>query len=56
VATRKDVACDPSQHYDMPGMTRDGDVHVGDRMKAAWFKDPDGNTPREATMAGKAIG
>jgi catechol 2,3-dioxygenase-like lactoylglutathione lyase family enzyme len=32
------------EHYDMPGMTRKGDVHVGDRnMKVAWFKDPDGN-------------
>jgi len=27
----------------MPGMTREGDVHVGGSMKAAWFKDPDGN-------------
>jgi catechol 2,3-dioxygenase-like lactoylglutathione lyase family enzyme len=31
------------EHYDMPGMTRHGDVHVAGRMKAAWFKDPDGN-------------
>ena len=31
------------EHYDMPGMTRKGDVHVGRAMKAAWFKDPDGN-------------
>jgi len=31
------------EHYDMPGMTRHGDVHVGGRMKVAWFKDPDGN-------------
>jgi catechol 2,3-dioxygenase-like lactoylglutathione lyase family enzyme len=31
-------------HYDLPGATRKGDVHViGARMKAAWFKDPDGN-------------
>jgi hypothetical protein len=27
----------------MPGMTREGDVHVGGHMKIAWFKDPDGN-------------
>ena len=26
------------EHYDMPGMTREGDVHVGDHMKVAWFK------------------
>jgi catechol 2,3-dioxygenase-like lactoylglutathione lyase family enzyme len=31
------------EHYDMPGMRREGDVHVGDHMKVAWFKDPDGN-------------
>ena len=31
------------EHYDMEGLTREGDVHVGDGMKIAWFKDPDGN-------------
>ena len=31
------------EHYDMPGLRLDGDVHVGDHMKVAWFKDPDGN-------------
>jgi catechol 2,3-dioxygenase-like lactoylglutathione lyase family enzyme len=31
------------EHYDMPGMTRKGDVHVAGAMKVAWFKDPDGN-------------
>jgi catechol 2,3-dioxygenase-like lactoylglutathione lyase family enzyme len=31
------------EHYDMPGMKREGDVHVSDHMKVAWFKDPDGN-------------
>jgi catechol 2,3-dioxygenase-like lactoylglutathione lyase family enzyme len=31
------------EHYDMPGVTRNGDVHVADDMKVAWFKDPDGN-------------
>ena len=31
------------EHYDMPGMRREGDVHVGHDMKVAWFKDPDGN-------------
>jgi catechol 2,3-dioxygenase-like lactoylglutathione lyase family enzyme len=34
----------PFEHYDMPGLTLQGDVHVGgDNMKAAWCKDPDGN-------------
>ena len=31
------------EHYDLPGLTREGDVHVGGHMKVAWFKDPDGN-------------
>jgi catechol 2,3-dioxygenase-like lactoylglutathione lyase family enzyme len=31
------------EHYEMPGMTRDGDVHIAGDMKVAWFKDPDGN-------------
>ena len=31
------------EHYQMPGMTLDGDVHVSETMKVAWFKDPDGN-------------
>jgi hypothetical protein len=36
----KDVAF---EHYDLPGLTRDGDVHFGGGMRVAWFKDPDGN-------------
>lgn len=31
------------EHYDMPGLTMEGDVHVMGEMRAAWFKDPDGN-------------
>jgi catechol 2,3-dioxygenase-like lactoylglutathione lyase family enzyme len=31
------------EHYDMPGLALEGDVHVGYGMKVAWFKDPDGN-------------
>jgi catechol 2,3-dioxygenase-like lactoylglutathione lyase family enzyme len=31
------------EHYDMPGMKREGDIHIGGDMKVAWFKDPDGN-------------
>jgi catechol 2,3-dioxygenase-like lactoylglutathione lyase family enzyme len=31
------------EHYDLPGMTRKGDIHVAGPMKTAWFKDPDGN-------------
>ena len=31
------------EHYDLPGLERRGDLYVGDGMKTAWFKDPDGN-------------
>ncbi len=31
------------EHYDVPGAAREGDVHVLGSLKAAWFKDPDGN-------------
>ena len=31
------------EHYELPGLKREGDVHVGGDMKVAWFKDPDGN-------------
>jgi catechol 2,3-dioxygenase-like lactoylglutathione lyase family enzyme len=31
------------EHYDMPGMKREGEIHIGGDMRIAWFKDPDGN-------------
>jgi catechol 2,3-dioxygenase-like lactoylglutathione lyase family enzyme len=31
------------EHYDLPGLKVEGDVHVGEGMRIAWFKDPDGN-------------
>lgn len=31
------------EHYDVPGASLEGDVHVMGEMQAAWFKDPDGN-------------
>lgn len=31
------------EHYDMPGLKREGDLHVAGDKKVAWFKDPDGN-------------
>jgi len=31
------------EHYDLPGMKREGEVHVMGEMRNAWFKDPDGN-------------
>ncbi len=31
------------EHYDMPNVRREGDIHVAGDLKVAWFKDPDGN-------------
>jgi catechol 2,3-dioxygenase-like lactoylglutathione lyase family enzyme len=31
------------EHYDMPGTTRQGDIHEAGDLRVAWFKDPDGN-------------
>jgi extradiol dioxygenase family protein len=31
------------EHYDFPETKLEGDVHVSGEMRAAWFKDPDGN-------------
>lgn len=31
------------EHYDMPNIKLEEDIHVDGNMKVAWFKDPDGN-------------
>jgi catechol 2,3-dioxygenase-like lactoylglutathione lyase family enzyme len=31
------------ERYDLPGLTREGDVYVAEHYQGAWFKDPDGN-------------
>ena len=31
------------EHYDLPGLQQQGDLHVAKGFKTAWFKDPDGN-------------
>ena len=31
------------EHYDMPGLAHQCDLHVSGDFKGAWFKDPDGN-------------
>jgi catechol 2,3-dioxygenase-like lactoylglutathione lyase family enzyme len=31
------------EHYDVEGLTAQGDIYEGEGMKTAWFKDPDGN-------------
>ena len=42
------------EHYDMPNLTRQGDVHVAGTMRAASFKDPDGNIFNIVTPDDKA--
>ncbi len=31
------------EHYEMPGMKLEGDIHAAGDFKVAWFKDPGGN-------------
>jgi catechol 2,3-dioxygenase-like lactoylglutathione lyase family enzyme len=31
------------EHYELPGLTLQGDLHVNGTFKGAWLKDPDGN-------------
>lgn len=31
------------EHYDLPGMVREGDIHRQGGRSVAWCKDPDGN-------------
>lgn len=43
------------EHYELPNLTRQGDLHVAGDMQTAWFKDPDGNlfslvTPPSTTV------
>lgn len=40
----KGKGVDSWQHFEMPGAALLGDVHDWGGMKAAWFKDPSGNT------------
>jgi catechol 2,3-dioxygenase-like lactoylglutathione lyase family enzyme len=37
----KDVSFE--QYDDLPGVKREGEIHIMGDLKAAWFKDPDGN-------------
>ena len=31
------------RYDDLPGTTRDGDIHAMGELRSVWFKDPDGN-------------
>ncbi|PAP76280.1 VOC family protein [Rubrivirga marina] len=38
------------EHYDLPGLTLDGDVHRRGDDGFVWFKDPDGNLLHLTTL------
>lgn len=40
------------EHYELPGMKLEGDVHVGRGLRLAWLKDPDGNIIHLGDFAG----
>jgi catechol 2,3-dioxygenase-like lactoylglutathione lyase family enzyme len=39
------------EQYDLPGVEREGDIHSVGGLRAAWFKDPDGNILNLVTRA-----
>jgi catechol 2,3-dioxygenase-like lactoylglutathione lyase family enzyme len=39
----KDKGVAFEQYDNLPGATREGDIHLMGDLKAAWFKDPSGN-------------
>jgi hypothetical protein len=40
------------EHYELPGMVREGDIHLMESYKSAWFKDPDGNILNVGSVSG----
>ena len=40
------------QYDSIPGVKREGDIHLMGDMKAIWFKDPDGNILSVSNMPG----
>jgi len=43
VAELRDKGVTFERYDDLPGTTRDGDIHTFGEMRGVWFKDPDGN-------------
>lgn len=39
----KDKDVEFEQYDDLPGVKREGDIHIMGELKSAWFTDPDGN-------------
>ena len=42
------------EHYNLPGLTLDGDIHRAGPFSVAWFKDPAGNILSVQNRAGKS--
>ena len=40
------------QYDNLPGVSREGDVHIMGDLRAAWFTDPDGNILNIVNMMG----
>lgn len=40
------------EHYELPDMVREGDIHLMESYKSAWFKDPDGNILNVGSVSG----
>jgi catechol 2,3-dioxygenase-like lactoylglutathione lyase family enzyme len=40
------------QYDNIPGVERQGDIHIMGELKSAWFKDPDGNILNIVNQAG----
>lgn len=43
VADLKSKGVTFEQYDNLPGVTREGDIHVMGDLRGVWFKDPDGN-------------
>ncbi len=39
----KDKGVEFEQYDDLPGVKREGDIHIMGELKSVWFTDPDGN-------------
>lgn len=52
IASLKDKGVSFEQYDAIPGVTRQGDLHIMGSLKAAWFKDPSGNILSIVNQAG----
>jgi len=43
------------EHYELPGLKRDGDIYRASAFGVAWFKDPSGNILSVQTKPGRLM-